>query len=86
VRTTKISIAVDKKKLRMARAAAKAAGLSLSAFLSRGLDLQLEAHDRLQAARELAASWGVDSVPTVDERAAFRRAMSRPRRHRSRAA
>jgi hypothetical protein len=86
MRTTKISIAIDKKKLRLARAAAKAAGMSLSAFLGRGVELQLEAHERFEAARELAATWSVESTPTAEERAAFRQAMSRARRHRSRAA
>lgn len=86
MRTTKISIAVDKQKLRLARAAAKADGLSLSAFIARGLDRQLDEHDRREAARELAATWGPASIPSDDERAEFRNHMLRPRRRRSRAA
>lgn len=85
MRTTKISIAVDKQKLRLARAAAKSAGLSLSAFIGRALDAQLAEHDRVAAARELWASWGPDSVPTEKDREALRRHMTRPRK-RARAA
>jgi hypothetical protein len=85
VRTTKISIAVDKQKLRLARAAAKSEGLSLSAFIGRALDAQLQEHDRVVAARELWASWGPDSVPSQNDRVALRRHMTRPRK-RARAA
>ena len=86
MRTTKVSIAVDKKKLRLARAAAKSEGSSLSAFFVRGLDLQLDEHDRLRAARELWASWGPDSIPSEKDREEFRRHMTRPRKRRARAA
>jgi hypothetical protein len=86
MRTTKISISIDKKQLRQVRAAAKSEGLSVSAFIARALDGKLEEHDRLQAARELWAEWGPKSVPTEQERQEFRRLMARPRKRRSRAA
>jgi hypothetical protein len=77
VRTTKISIAIDNGKLRLARSAAKSEGLSLSAFIGRGLDLQLEEHDRVAAARDLWASWGPESVPSDVDRETLRRHMAR---------
>jgi hypothetical protein len=80
MRTTKVSIAVDKQKLRLARAAAKSEGLSLSAFIGRALDLQLEEHGRVVAARELWADWGPESAPTDSDREALRRHMARPRK------
>ncbi len=86
MRTTKVSIAVDKRKLVLARAAAKAEGSSLSAFFVRGLDLQLDEHERLEAARELWASWGPESIPSEEDRAELRRHMIRPRKRRARAA
>ncbi len=86
VRTTKISIAIDKQQLRLARSAAKTEGLSLSAYIARALGNQLEDQRRIDAARELHASWGASAVPTATDREAFLARMSRPRAHRSRAA
>ena len=83
MRTTKISISIDKKQLRLVRAAAKSEGLSVSAFIARALDGQIEAHDRLQAARELWAEWGAASIPTEKEREEIRRLMARPKKRRS---
>jgi hypothetical protein len=86
VRTTKISIAIDKQQLKRARSAAKAEGLSLSAYIARALGNQLEDQRRLDAARELHASWGVSAVPTAADRDAFLARMARPRARRSKAA
>ena len=83
MRTTKISIAIDKQQLRRARAVAKAEGLSLSAYIARALVVQLAEQRRIEAARELVSSWGVESEPTVDERDAFLAQMARPRRRRT---
>ncbi len=83
VRTTKISIAIDKDRLRLARRAAKSEGLSLSGYIARALGNQLEDQGRLDAARELYRSWGQDSVPTPGEREEFLARMSRPRRRRA---
>jgi hypothetical protein len=77
---TKISIAIDDRRLRLARAAAKSEKLSLSAFISRAVDLQIEEHDRLEAARKLWAAWGPESEPSEADRAALRRHMRRKRR------
>jgi hypothetical protein len=86
VRTTKISIAIDKQQLRLARSAANTERLSLSAYIARALGNQLEDQRRIDAARELHASWGASAIPTAADRDAFLARMSRPRARRSRAA
>ena len=86
VRTTKISIAIDKQQLRLARSAAKTEGLSLSAYIARALGNQLEDQRRIDAARELHASWGASTIPTAADRESFLARMSRTRAPRSRAA
>ena len=84
--TKKISIAIDEKKLALARAAAKSERVSLSAYIARALTKQLEDQERLDAARELQRSWGRSGIPTARERAEFLARMSRPRRGRGKAA
>jgi hypothetical protein len=86
MRTTKISIAIDKEQLRLARKAAKREGLSLSGFIGRALGNQLEDQLRVDAARELHARWGPDSIPTAAEREDFLARMSRRRKGRVKAA
>jgi hypothetical protein len=86
MRTTKISIAIDKQQLRLARSAAKARGVSLSAYIARALGTQLEDQRRMDAARELYASWGASGTPSEADRDAFLERMARPRARRSRAA
>ena len=61
----KVSVSVDKDKLRIAKAHAKAEGVSLSALLTRGLQVELDARARLAAALEL---YGPDGWPTDEER------------------
>jgi hypothetical protein len=61
----KISVSVDKDKLRLAKAQAKDEGVSLSSLLARGLQHELDARARLQAALEL---YGPDGWPTPEER------------------
>lgn len=61
----KVSVSVDKEKLRRAQAQAKEEGVSLSAVLSRGLEQVLDARARLGAALEL---YGRDGWPTADQR------------------
>jgi hypothetical protein len=86
MRTTKISIAIDKEQLRIARRAAKSEGVSLSGYIARALTNQLEEQLRLDAARELHRSWGRQSIPTAKDRDEFVSRMSRGRRRRERAA
>ena len=85
-RTTKISIAIDKEQLRVARRAAKSEGLSMSGYIARALGHQLQEQERRDAARELHRSWGPDSVPTDKDREAFLTQMSRGPKRRKKAA
>lgn len=86
MRTTKISIAIDKQQLKRARSAAKSEGLSLSAYIARALGSQLEDQGRIDAARALHASWGTSGIPTAADREAFLARMARPRARRAKAA
>jgi hypothetical protein len=86
MRTTKISIAIDKKQLRLARRASKSEGLSLSSYIARALASQLEEQVRIDAARALHRSWGRQSVPSAADRAEFLSKMSRSRKRRDKAA
>ena len=84
--TKKISIAVDETQLRLARRAAKAEGLSLSAYVGRALGTQLEDQRRIDAARELYQQWDDESVPNAKDREVFLARMARRRKRGTRAA
>lgn len=86
MRTTKISIAIDKQQLSRARSIAKAEGISLSAYIARALGNLLEDQGRIDAARALHASWGLSATPTDADRQAFLARMARPRARRAKAA
>lgn len=86
MRTTKISIAIDKQLLRLARRAAASEETSLSAYIGRALGRQLEAQERTEAAHKLYRSWGPETMPTAADWEDFRRAMARPRKRRRKAA
>jgi hypothetical protein len=85
VPTTKISIAIDEKQLRLARKGAKSEGLSLSRYIAHALGKQIEDQERLDAARKLHKEWGPESVPTPSERQVFRMKMSRSRKRHAKA-
>ena len=86
MRTAKISIAIEKEKLRLARRAAASEGLSLSAYIGRALGRQLDVQNRIEAARALHRGWGSQTLPTPADWDDFRRAMTRPRKRRRNAA
>jgi hypothetical protein len=86
MRTTKISIAIDKEQLRIARRASKAEGVSLSGYITRALGERLEDQRRIDASRELYEKWGTESLPTAKDREAFIARMSRKRKRGSKAA
>ena len=86
MRTTKISIAIDKEQLRLARKAAKAEGMSLSGYIARALGSRLEDQARIDASRELHQRWGERSLPTARDREAFLAKMSRQPGRRAKAA
>lgn len=83
--TTRIRIAIDPRQLKRARSAARAEGLSLSAYIARALGNQLEDQHRIDAARALHARWGMPSMPTAADREAFLTRMVRSRARRSKA-
>ena len=72
----KVSVSVDAAKLRLARAQAKAEGVSLSAILTRGLQHELDARARLEAALSL---YGVAGWPTAEERRKVIEAWTKPK-------
>jgi hypothetical protein len=84
--TTRIRIAISQQQLKRPRSAAKAEGLSLSAYIARALGNQLEDQRRIDAARALHARWGASSLPTAADRAAFLARMARPGVRRTKAA
>jgi hypothetical protein len=86
VRTTKISISIDKNQLRRVRLAARSDNVSVSSFIARGLEKHLEDREILEAARKLWKEWGPESVPTPAEREEIIAKVSRPRRKRKRRA
>jgi len=86
VASTKISVSLEQDQLKKARRAAKSEGVSLSAYLSAALATKLEEQERLDAARELFASWGPEAAPTAEERRRFLEQMARPKKRRRRAA
>jgi hypothetical protein len=71
VPTTRIRIAISQQQLKRARSAAKAEGLSLSAYVARALGKELEDQRRIDAARALHASWGDRDIPTAADEDAF---------------
>ena len=86
MRTTKISIAIDRDQLRLSRLAAESEGVSLSAYIGRALGHQLEEQERVDAARKLHATWSAESMPTAKDREAFLARMARPRKSRKKVA
>jgi hypothetical protein len=74
-KVTKVSVSVDKDKLRLAKAQAKAEGVSLSALLTRGLQHELDARARLEAAFEL---YGPDGWATPEEQRELLESWTRP--------
>lgn len=78
--TTRIRIAIGQQQLKRARSAAKAEGLSLSAYIARALGKELEDQRRIDAARALHARWGASSLPTAADHEAFLARMAGPRR------
>jgi hypothetical protein len=86
--TEKISVALGRDELRLARRAAARDGVSLSAFLTGAVRARLAERQRLEAARQVLAGFEPDDWPTVEEEAALlsfwstSRVSGRPRRRR----
>ena len=66
--TQKVSVALGQTELRLAKTAAERDRVSLSAFVTEMLRRGLEERDRLDAARELLATFTTRERATVEER------------------
>jgi hypothetical protein len=65
--TQKISVAMGRSELRLAKTAADEEGLSLSAFVTRAVRERLEERRRMEAAREVLATFSPEDLPTPEE-------------------
>ena len=65
--TQKISVAMGRNELRLAKTAAEDEGVSLSAYVTRAVRDRLEERERLEAQREVLATFLPHEIPTADE-------------------
>jgi hypothetical protein len=65
--TQKISVAMGRDELRLAKVAAGEEGLSLSAFVTRAVRERLAERRRIEAAHEVLATFAREEFPTPDE-------------------
>lgn len=65
--TEKISVAMGRDELRLAKTAADEEGLSLSAYVTRAVRERLEERRRMEAAREVLATFAPGDFPTPQE-------------------
>jgi hypothetical protein len=65
--TQKISVAMGRAELRLAKTAAEEEGVSLSAYVTLAVRERLEERRRVEAAREFLATFAPDELPTPDE-------------------
>lgn len=77
--TQKISVAMGRDELRLAKTAAQAEGLSLSAYVTRAVRDRLEERRRMEAAREVLATFDADELPTPEEEQRLLELWTRPR-------
>jgi hypothetical protein len=75
--TEKVSVALGREELRLARQAAARDGVSLSAFLTVAVRARLAERRRLEAARAVLAGFAADDWPSAEEEAALLAAWSR---------
>jgi hypothetical protein len=64
--TEKISVAMGREELRLAKTAAREAGVSLSAFVTEAVRDRLTEKRRREAAREVLATFDREDFPTAD--------------------
>lgn len=69
--TQKVSVAMGRTELRLAKAAAEDEGLSLSAYVTRAVRERLEERERQEAQREVLATFLPHEFPTADEQRAL---------------
>jgi len=65
--TQKISVAMGRDELRLAKTAAHEEGVSLSAYVTRAVRERLQERRRMEAARELLSTFAPDELPTPEE-------------------
>src|SRR5580704_7666411 len=66
--TQKISVAMGLPELRLAKTAAEEEGVSLSAYVTQAVRKRLEERARLEAAREVLATFAPNELATPEER------------------
>lgn len=77
--TEKISVAMGREELRLAKIAAREAGVSLSAFVTEAVRDRLTEKRRREAAREVLAMFDREDFPTVDREHELLELWSTPR-------
>jgi hypothetical protein len=77
--TEKVSVAIGREELRLARRAARAAGISLSAFITSAVRSRVDEQRRLEAARQVLATFDPEDFPTPEQEAELLALWSRPR-------
>ena len=65
--TQKISVAMGRDELRLAKTAAHEEGVSLSAYVTRAVRERLQERRRMEAAREFLATFAPEELPTAEE-------------------
>ena len=84
--TERISVAMGKVELRLAKAAAAEEGSSFSAFVTGAVRDRLAEKRRRQAAAEVVATFAASELPTTEEQSALLALWSAPRATRKRRA
>jgi hypothetical protein len=76
--TEKISVAMGREELRLAKTAARDAGMSLSAFVTEAVRGRLAEKRRAEAAREVLATFDREDFPTPERERELLELWSRP--------
>jgi len=69
--TQKISVAMGRSELRLAKAAANEEGISLSAYVTRAVRDRLEERRRFEAAKQLLGTFDLAELPSLEEQRAL---------------
>jgi hypothetical protein len=77
--TQKISVAMGRDELRLAKIAAHEEGVSLSAYVTSAVRERIEERRRLEAARTFLATFAPDEMPTANEQRELIQLWARPR-------
>jgi uncharacterized protein (DUF1778 family) len=77
--TEKISVAIGRDELRLAKDAAEQEGMSLSAFVTEAVRARIEERRRLEAARRVLATFEPEDFPTAEEQRALLALWTLPR-------